>query len=223
LASSPKDILQRLVEAALELCEAGSAGISLMEEENGEQIFRWHALTGALASHLWGITPRNFSPCGTVVDRNATQLFYGPDRHFRYFADVKPRIIEALLIPFAVAGRTVGTIWVVTHDDRRRFDAEDGRLIANLGKFTGAAYQVRSSLEVAQESDRRKDEFLVTLAHELRNPIAPLHHAIQILDQEGLALADAKQSREIMGRQLRHLTRLLPAARPMNPFWCRAL
>ena len=48
MASSPKEILQRLVETALELCDAGSAGISLIEEENGENIFRWHALTGAL-------------------------------------------------------------------------------------------------------------------------------------------------------------------------------
>lgn len=209
MAQSPKDILQRLVEAALELCGAGSAGISLLEEEGGQKIFRWHALTGALASHLWGTTPRDFSPCGTVVDRNATQLFRGLDRHFTYFAEVKPRIVEALLIPFGVGGKTVGTLWVVTHDDRRHFDAEDSRLIGNLANFAGAAYQVRSALEASLEADRRKDEFLITLAHELRNPLAPIQQAVQSLGQEGLARSDLELAREILRRQVRHLTRLI--------------
>ncbi len=68
LAHSPEQILQQLVEAALELCEAQSAGLSLQEEENGQKIFRWHGVAGEYAPHLWGTTPREFSPCGTVLD-----------------------------------------------------------------------------------------------------------------------------------------------------------
>ena len=61
-------ILQQLVETALELCGAQSAGISLLEEENGQPIFRWHGVAGEYAPHLWSTTPREFSPCGTVLD-----------------------------------------------------------------------------------------------------------------------------------------------------------
>ena len=46
LANSPSSILQRLVETALELCRAHSAGISLLEGEAGRKIFRWHAIAG---------------------------------------------------------------------------------------------------------------------------------------------------------------------------------
>ena len=57
LARSPQHILKELVEAALDLCGAHSAGISLLEEENGRKIFRWHALAGqyapiSMARHL---------------------------------------------------------------------------------------------------------------------------------------------------------------------------
>ena len=144
MARSPERILQELVETALKLCHAHSAGISLLEQEDGRQIFRWHGVAGQFASHLWGTTPREFSPCGTVLDTNAVQLMTYLDRHFSYFAEVEPRIAEALLVPFHVGGEAVGTIWVVCHDQTRTFDSEDARMMTTLGEFAAAAYQVLS-------------------------------------------------------------------------------
>jgi transcriptional regulator with PAS, ATPase and Fis domain len=141
LARSPQHILKELVESALGLCSAHSAGISLLEEENGRKIFRWHALAGQYAPHLYGTTPREFSPCGTVLDTDAIQLMSDLDRHFTYFAQVEPRIAEALLIPFHVRGEAVGTIWIVSHDHTRKFDAEDARVMSALGEFAAATYQ----------------------------------------------------------------------------------
>jgi len=141
LANSPEHVLQQLVEAALELCRAQSAGISLLEEENGRKIFRWHGIAGQFAPHVWGTTPREFSPCGTVLDTDRIQLMSRLDRHFTYFAQVEPRIAEALLIPFHVRGEAVGTIWVVSHDETRHFDAEDARVMTALGEFAAAVYQ----------------------------------------------------------------------------------
>jgi PAS domain S-box-containing protein len=59
-------------------------------------------------------------------------------------------IEEALLIPFYVHGDAVGTIWVIAHDHSRRFDAEDLRVMTNLGTFAGAFYQVLLSLNASQ-------------------------------------------------------------------------
>jgi signal transduction histidine kinase len=64
-------------------------------------------------------------------------------------------------------------------------------------------------LEELATADRHKDEFLAMLAHELRNPLAPLRNALQILD---MASADAQmkhRAKEMMGRQLHHLVRLV--------------
>src|SRR5450759_1173822 len=73
MADSPERVLQKLVETALQLCRAHSSGLSLLEEENGQKIFRWHGVAGDYAPHLWGTTPRDFSPCGTVLDTNKVQ------------------------------------------------------------------------------------------------------------------------------------------------------
>jgi chemotaxis protein methyltransferase CheR len=63
------------------------------------------------------------------------------DRHFTYFAQVEPHIEEALLVPFHVSGEAVGTVWIVSHDQTRKFDAEDARVMTTLGEFAAAAYQ----------------------------------------------------------------------------------
>jgi CheY-like chemotaxis protein len=147
LATSPRGILQKLTDAALELCQAHSAGVSLLEHEDGKQIFRWHAVSGKWASFLWGTMPREFSPCGTVLDRQAAQLMVLPERHFTPLLQVTPKVHEVLLIPFSVAGTIVGTVWVIAHDDSRRFDSEDRRVVSRLANFAAEAYQRLSSLD----------------------------------------------------------------------------
>jgi signal transduction histidine kinase/ActR/RegA family two-component response regulator len=59
------------------------------------------------------------------------------------------------------------------------------------------------------EGDRLRDEFLAMLGHELRNPLAPLGNAVQILRQTGTKGALADQTLDLMERQFRHLTRLV--------------
>ena len=58
-------------------------------------------------------------------------------------------------------------------------------------------------------ADRRKDEFLATLSHELRNPLAPLQSAVQILKTAGAVDSASVRARELMERQISHLVRLV--------------
>jgi PAS domain S-box-containing protein len=162
LADSPRTILQRLVEIALKLCRADSAGISLLSREDGGRSFVWPAVSGALRQYVGQGTPRDFGPCGVVLDRDSIQLFRQPQRHYSYLASIVPAVEEALLAPLYVEGTAVGTLWLVSHDPRRRFDAEDVRLITSLGKCAAGAHQVLRSLdalehegEVLRESEQR--------------------------------------------------------------------
>jgi signal transduction histidine kinase len=148
MAASPDNILQKLAETALNLCQAQTCGISLLGSDG--ETFYWPALTGIWASHVGGSMPRAFSPCGTVLDRNAAQLMTHPERHFAYFAAVTPWIDEVLLVPFYVGGKAVGTIWVIVHDQSHRFDSEDLRIMTNLGTFAAAAYQTLQYLKSAK-------------------------------------------------------------------------
>ena len=63
--------------------------------------------------------------------------------------------------------------------------------------------------ETLRETDRRKDEFLATLAHELRNPLAPIRNSLQILKMPRLDAATIERAREMMERQVHQLVRLV--------------
>jgi PAS domain S-box-containing protein len=67
-------------------------------------------------------------------------------------------------------------------------------------------WQVENAL---READRRKDEFLATLAHELRNPLAPVKNALAILELDSSNPTVVEEARSIMQRQVRHLVRLV--------------
>jgi signal transduction histidine kinase/ActR/RegA family two-component response regulator len=67
----------------------------------------------------------------------------------------------------------------------------------------------RSAEEALLTADRRKDEFLATLAHELRNPLAPLSTALEILRMAGGDADAAQRARDIMERQLKQMVRLV--------------
>ena len=158
LNKTPRSVLQELVDTALKLCRAHSAGISLLEEGPAGHLspmgdhFRWHAVAGQWAPLIWETTtPRDHGPCGTVLDRDATLLFANAHRYFKQFATVQPILVEALLVPFHVDGKPVGTVWVVAHDNSRKFDAEDKRLLENLATFAATAYQALKNLNAFQQ------------------------------------------------------------------------
>ena len=69
--------------------------------------------------------------------------------------------------------------------------------------------QRKQAVEALREADLRKDEFLATLAHELRNPLAPLVTALEVLRLRASDPAAVAQSRETIGRQVEHMRRLI--------------
>jgi GAF domain-containing protein len=142
LANSPRTILQTLTDTVLEVLGSESAGISLVTEDG--QRFYWPAIAGVWQPHIGGGTPRDFSPCGDVLDRDAPLLF----RHFERRYPYLPPVEECLLVPFHVRDRAVGTIWAVTQTQAaHRFDREDLRILQSLGSFASAAYQLTESIE----------------------------------------------------------------------------
>lgn len=161
LTNSPENVLQKLADVALALCRGHSAGISLLEEgppgnlsPRGDR-FRWHAVAGQWAPLIWNTTTRrDFGPCGTVLDHNCTQLFANAHHYYSQFAEIEPLLIEALLVPLYVGGQAVGTVWVVAHDDSRKFDAEDQRLLESLAAFAATAYQIRVSIAAQEKTNQ---------------------------------------------------------------------
>ncbi len=82
-----------------------------------------------------------------------------------------------------------------------------GRVVQWIGSSTDIDDRKRAE-ETLREADRRKDEFLATLAHELRNPLAPIRNAIQVVKLTD-DRAVRERAREMMDRQLGHMVRLI--------------
>lgn len=150
LADSPHTILQTLADTILAVLECGSAGVSLLTTDDGGKRFYWPAIAGAWKPHIGGGTPRDFGPCGDVLDHNRPLLMKNVERRYTYFGPVTPSVQEALLVPFYVRNTAVGTIWAVAHDDRK-FDAEDQRQLVSLSRFASAAYQAVTSIDASAQ------------------------------------------------------------------------
>src|SRR6476659_3949103 len=152
LADSPSTILQTLAETILDITQCDSAGLSLLTSDGKTpdvcgKSFYWPAIAGMWNPHQGGGTPRDFGPCGDVLDQNRTLLFTHFERRYPYLLPVIPAAEECLLVPFYVGGEAVGTIWGIMHSERRRFDAEDDRIMDSLGKFASSAYQALKHIE----------------------------------------------------------------------------
>ena len=87
----------------------------------------------------------------------------------------------------------------------RAFPVQDGGIAIFFRDITDR----KSVEEKLKEADQRKDEFLAMLAHELRNPLAPIKSAAMLLDMGMVNETRVRQSSAIIGRQVKHMTRLV--------------
>ncbi|SEK05552.1 GAF domain-containing sensor histidine kinase [Paraburkholderia diazotrophica] len=224
LATSDAAMLDTLASEAARLCRAGSAGISVLESPPGRPAsFRWAALAGHCAPLLNTYRPFDDSVCGVTLAMGKPELFRTPQRYFSSIEAVSPPVVEALLVPIPVGEGPWGAIWVMSHDENARFDAEDLRLLTSLADFTGAAMQVArmqalaekraTEAEEAQQALRLAEErtykFIAILSHELRSPIAPVVSSLDVLGRLETTSSAATRALDIAQRQMGRLQRLI--------------
>lgn len=224
LATSDTEMFDTLAREAARLCRADSAGISVLESPPDRPAsFRWAALAGQAVPFLNTHRPFDDSLCGVTLAMGKPELFGTPQRFFPSIEMLSPPVVEALLVPIPVRDDAWGAIWVMSQRPEVRFDAEDLRLLTSLADFTGAtmhvarmkalaesrAIQAETAQSALREAEARKDEFIATLSHELRSPIAPIDSAIKCLGRLELQSQQAEQALDIAERQLHRLQRLV--------------
>lgn len=188
LADSPGSILQTLADKVLSVLRADSAGLSLVTRDGKR--FYWAAIAGAWGPHIGGGTPRNFGPCGDVLDRNVPLLFTHWEQRYPYLGTAVPLAEEGLLVPFYVGGKAVGTIWGIAHNSQRKFDTEDLRLLESLGRFASAAYQavqfiddLKSEVAARKQAETGLRELTDTLATQVRERTEELRRSQTFLSE----------------------------------------
>lgn len=88
------------------------------------------------------------------------------------------------------------------------FSQEDEAILQQLAAIASVSIENAKLYDSLREQDRRKDEFLATLAHELRNPLAPLRTGLDLLAVPG-SIDQSSRIRDMMQRQLAHMVRLI--------------
>jgi PAS domain S-box-containing protein len=114
-----------------------------------------------------------------------------------------------IAVPLLARGRTLGALTFVAAESGRRYGPDDLALAEELGRRGGLAVDNARLYREAREADRRKDEFLAMLSHELRNPLAPIRNAVSVLRLRGADAETVAWARDVLERQSGHLTRLV--------------
>ena len=185
--------LMGLLPAAVYTCEAPSGIITYYNE---------HAV------RLWGRTPKT----GDTDER-----FCGSHRLWRPDGTPLPHSDTPMAIAMAGGREFRNEEVVIERPDGSRITVlvnidplrdERGRVVGAINVFhdTTALKQAEAAL---READRRKDEFLATLSHELRNPLAPLRNALNLLRLSGAAEGALASTHEMMERQVNQLVRMV--------------
>ena len=181
---------------------------------------RFRSLVMATSQIVWSA-----DPSGTVVEDSPSWSAYTGQSHasskgWGWLEAIHPDDREGVLQAWqaSVAARRV---FRAEYRVRRRdgewrwmmvravpvFDGAD-RLVEWVGACT-EMHDVKLAQDALREADRRKDEFLATLSHELRNPLAPIRNAVEYLKARGPLDVESQWSRDVIERQVEHMARLL--------------
>ncbi|HKI21378.1 MAG TPA: response regulator, partial [Isosphaeraceae bacterium] len=110
--------------------------------------------------------------------------------------------------PLLAGGRPVGASSLASLS-RDHLEPEEVEFLETISHYVTAAYERIGLIKQLREQDRRKDEFLATLAHELRNPLAPIRNGLQLIRLAGQSPALLDQAHPMMERQLQQMVRLV--------------
>ena len=116
---------------------------------------------------------------------------------------------QIAMVAYLLAGSVLLALGARVNHLRRRATEAEARLAQQLQELQWLHALSHEQQTRLREADRRKDEFLATLAHELRNPLAPIRQAAMIARSNASTEAQKRRSQDIIERQVRHMALLL--------------
>jgi RNA polymerase sigma factor (sigma-70 family) len=206
---SPDTILQELVNAAVQLCGADSAGISLETAEKSDaNYYHWVATAGQYNGFLNAVLPRYPSACGICLERGKPQLFRVRQRFFDIMGIEAPLVTDGILLPWQVED-TRGTIFIMAHGRTAAFDKDDGQMMRVLADVAAMAVRHhRQQHALLRQAKAAAAEMANKLAHQINNPLQNLIN-IAHLAAEGQSDHNAKSLGQEFADDLRRLSALV--------------
>lgn len=221
---SPHELYERLLDAAVEIMHADFASLQMLYPERGaaggkgelcllahrgfpRQTAKYWEWVGADRASTCGIALLTGERCD-VPDLPNDPRISGEDRAM--YLEMEIRAVQTTPL-IARDGHMLGAIsthWK-TPRDPQMLSERDWRMLDVLAQHAADLLERVKTEQALRDADRRKDEFLATLAHELRNPLAPIRNGLHILRLAGTDAAAQEQLVEMMDRQVSHMVRLV--------------
>jgi hypothetical protein len=208
-AGPPDTVLQALVDAAVDLCGAESAGISIEREENAAKFYQWVATAGQYGRFLNAMLPLYPSACGVCLERGRPQIFRVSQRFFDMMGIEAPIVTDGMLLPWE-ADETRGTFWIMAHEKPEAFDAEDLRVMEALADFASMAvmHQRQQAAMIKQGNAAAAAQMANELAHQINNPLQCLMNIVYVASK-GSSGGDARMLAEELSDHVLQLSLLV--------------
>lgn len=181
----PETIIQELVTAAVRLCGADSAGVSIEREgKTDENFYQWIATAGEYSPFLNATLPRYPSACTVCLERGTPQLFRVNERFFDILGVQAAIVKDGILLPWQT-DEMRGTIFIISHTSEEAFDAEDLHLMQILANFAamGIRQQRQQEKLLVQARASAAMSMANNLAHQINNPLQSLTNLLFIAKQ----------------------------------------
>jgi PAS domain S-box-containing protein len=208
-------LYEQLVAAAMALMRADGASLqTLSDSPRALHLLASRGLDADATAHWTRITSDPTSRWGVALQQAARVVI--PDvRHEPFWSGTTREHFQRCAVaalqttPLVTRdGRTIGLLSTHWSTPRQPGDREL-RLLDVLARQAADILERVRSNQALKEADRRKDEFLATLAHELRNPLAPIAHSLELIKRAHGNAELLERARAMMERQLEHLVRLV--------------
>ena len=217
-----QELYLQMLETAIGIMHSDMASMQIAEEEGPEgsstivlKLLAWKGFHPESAKHWERIEQGSPTPCRGASEHGTRSIVADVDKEpslegTRDLEEFRRSGISSMQSTplFSRSGRLLG---VISTHWREPYEPVENELRA----FDILARQVADLIERKQtdlalrESDRRKDEFLATLAHELRNPLAPVTNALELMKSAAGNPELMSQARAIMERQVAQMVRLI--------------
>jgi PAS domain S-box-containing protein len=213
---SMESIARTLTEEARSMLGAHQAVTSLTVSENWAQGITAVSLSDKYAGHrAYAEKPDGSGIYNEVCRTNRPMRMTQKEleahpawRGFGKHASHHPPMRGWLAVPLiGHGGKNLGLVQL-SDKAQGEFTEEDEAILVQLASIASVGIENAYLYEQVREQDQRKDEFLATLAHELRNPLAPIRTGLAVLELASSIDATVK-TREIMERQVEHMVRLI--------------
>jgi len=206
---TPDTILQVLVDCAVDLCGAESAGISIERKQSAAKFYQWVATAGRYGRFLNAMLPLYPSACGVCLERGRPQIFRVSQRFFDMMGIEAPIVTDGMLLPWQV-DEVRGTFWIMAHEKAEAFDGDDLRVMQALTEFAAMAvlHQRKQAAMIKQGSAAAAAKMANDLAHQINNPLQSLMNIVYVAS-EGDSGGDAKALAEELSDHILRLSLLV--------------